>query len=211
MQKQNQEQQITSEFMNSLLGGILSGNPYINKIIKDPKLLYTVLDPNMNENDILEKINMLDNLITDIKQPKTPEQAKTSEQPIVPDAPRKPDVVRTIGSEICSELPVTRSELPVTRTLNFDIEQGLSLTLLKDAIFSMVLLTMEKDNIDWSGKRGSHLLPNAPGYNIVDASKRYYSGNRVEKIEQYVRENILKNEESFGLFLNKLYGQLIEE
>lgn len=193
----NNQEQILAGFMNSLLGGLMNGNPYITKAVSDPNKL------NMNENDIISQINLVDELIKGISQVQTPVKPKT--EPVVPEPPTK--------GTLQSELPVARvvQETPVTRKLNFDIDSGLTLNSLKDAVFSMVLLTMEKDNIDWSGKRGKGLLPNASGYNIIDASKRYYSGNRVDLIEEFVRENILKNEDSYGLFLNKLYGQLIEE
>lgn len=211
-QTQSQEQ-VINDFMTSLLGGLLNSNPHIINLTKDPNFWNSL--STSDNNDIQNQINIIDSILKNIipekqkTEPVTPEKQKTEPvtpekqktEPVAPNAPVK-DTVK--GEEI-------RSELPVARKINFDVDSGLSLTSLKDAIFSMVLLTMEKDNIDWSGKRGNGLLPNAPGFNIVDASKRYYTGSRVEKIEQYVRENILKDDESFGLFLNKLYGQLIEE
>lgn len=205
MNTQNQSQeQVINDFMTSLLGGLANSNPHIVNLAKNPNFWNS-----LPTSDIQNQINIIDSILKNIVPDITPEKQKTGSvtpekqktEPVASNAPVK-DTVK--GEEI-------RSELPVPRKINFDVDSGLSLTSLKDAIFSMVLLTMEKDNIDWSGKRGNGLLPNAPGFNIVDVSKRYYTGSRVEKIEQYVRENILKDEESFGLFLYKLYGQLIEE
>lgn len=207
MNMQNQSQDAMTSFMTSLLGGLMNGNPHINNIAKDANFWNTLYSPNMNNNDIQNQINMIDSILKNLPgmvpndkgtEPVTPEKSNT--EPVVPDAP-----VKVQGTEIRSELPVATA-----RKLNFDVDSGLSIDTLKDAIFSMVLLTMEKDNVDWTGKRGSG-LPNAPGYNIIDASKRYYTGNRVEKIDQFVRENIIKNEDTFGQFLNKLNGQLIAE
>lgn len=220
-QNQNQAQDVMTGFMNSLLGGLMGNNPYIHKAINDPNFINKLYDPNMNENDIMNQIKLVENLIKDVAQIQTtntigsmpslgtPVQTKT--EPVAPNAPERPRQVT--GEAVPSELPVARTtqEVPVSRKINFDVDSGLSLNALKDAVFSMVLLTMEKDNIDWSGKRGSGFLPNAPGFNIIDASKRYYTGNRIEKIERYVWDNLLKDENSYGSFLNKLYGQLIEE
>jgi hypothetical protein len=201
MNTQNQSQeQVINDFMTSLLGGLANNNPLIVNLAKNPNFWNNLPT---SDNDIQNQINIIDSILKNIvpngtskEEPVTPDKQK--DELVAPNAPVKETVKR-------------EEKLPVPRKINFDIDSGLSLTFLKDAIFSMVLLTMEKDNIDWSGKRGNGLLPNAPGFNIVDASKKYYTGSRVEKIEQYVHENILKNEETFGLFLNKLYGQLIEE
>lgn len=224
MQNNNQNQaqdqilanNLMAGLMNSLLGGLMNGNPLISNVVKDPNFINKLYDQNMNENDIINQIKLVDDLIKNVSQIQTPmPQKETPENPktesVTPNAPSKSE--RVSGETIHSELPVARivQEVPVARKLNFDVDSGLSLNVLKDAVFSMVLLTMEKDNIDWSGKRGSGYLPNGPGYNIIDASKRYYTGNRVEKIDNYVRENLIKDEDSFGAFLNKLYGQLIEE
>jgi hypothetical protein len=214
-QNQAQEQilanNVMTEFMNQLLGGLMNGNPLISNVVKDPNFINKLYDQNMNENETIKLVDDLIKNVSQISMPQkeTPEKPKT--ESVAPNAPSKPEQVT--GETIRSELQVARTvqEVPVARKLNFDVDSGLSLNALKDAVFSIVLLTMEKDNIDWSGKRGSGYLPNGPGYNIIDASKRYYTGNRVEKIDNYVRKNLIKDEESFGSFLNKLYGQLIEE
>lgn len=211
MQSQNQSQeQIMNEalngFRNSLFNGIVKGNPYFTKAINDPNFINNLYNPNMTPEEIIANIKMT---------PDNNTQNSRKEPDIKPSLNRSEDTIREVLRK--EPVQVLRSSSipqndPVIKKLVFNFDLDLSISKLKDAVFSMVLLTMEKDNVDWSGRAGYDVsLPSAPGYNIIDASKRYMTGTRVEKIEKYIYEKILKDEDTFNIFLNKLYGQLIEE